>query len=322
MRLAQRILLCGGRVFALACHAIFILLAFEPSRILAAGLSFQPGDVVVNSLNRIIHYRADGTEVFRFDGAETDFRVFEGAAILPSRRIATTRRLPTSGLVIIEAGGITSFDTPAVGIPGDVSVFDDGTFAISDQAGDIDLYSPSGSFVASIAHTGLSAGTPFGNAIGPDNTLWVAAFGDEILRFSRTGQFLGSVPVGFSTRDIAVDHVDGTLWIPSADGVVHQFDASGVELFSFPTVATPPFVYPIAMGPDRTLYVSSLDSTRVHHYDRTGMLLDSFIHNNGRPAFINVAFIPEPSTVGLGISLLVCLLSRVRQFSQVTPQPN
>ena len=100
--------------------------------------------------------------------------------------------------------GREAFSTPEVSIPGDVSVFRNGTLAISDQSNSIVLYSQNGTFQGNITHPILDTGSPFGNDMGPDDTLWVALIGNGMARFSRNGPFWDHSEPGFSVREMYV----------------------------------------------------------------------------------------------------------------------
>ena len=215
-------------------------------------------------------------------------------------KLITTHRLssssvPIAGVNIFDANGSEeAFSTPEVSIPGDVSVFRDGTLAISDQSNSIVLYSQNGTFQGNITHPILDTGSPFGSDVGPDDTLWVALIGNGMARFSRDGSFLGSFEPGFSVRDVSVDPINGTLWIPAPDGTLHNFESDGTELSSFMTAATQPHLQGVAVAPDHSIYITSNLSTELFHYSPDGTFLNSF-EIPTRPLFVSVMLVPEPA---------------------------
>jgi hypothetical protein len=279
------------------------------------GAAYTPGDVFVNmfvSSMPIQRYRADGTFVRSYGTTGT---AWEGATISRDGILATTRRLPISGVSLFDAatGDETRFDTPHVVVPADVSFFADGTLAVSDQGGDVDLYSRIGVHLGTISHLSLS-GLPFGNAVGLDDTLWVATFEGGVAHFARDGTFLGSF-TPFSVADLAVDSVDGTLWIPDRSGVVHHYTSSGIELGMFPTAVIGRQAgqhMSIAAAIDQTLYITSTLSDAVYHYTPQGVFLDAIsLPTEGRPLFMSVAIVPEPSGMLLTWMIAVAIGSRL-----------
>jgi DNA-binding beta-propeller fold protein YncE len=297
--------------------SLFLLFAAAPE-IHAA--KFQRGDIFstgfINNANQLVQYRADGTIVQSFLPTGGGFL---GATITVDGKLITTHRFPTSGINIFDANGNeVRFPTPTVSITGDVSVFADGTLAISDQDDRVELYSQTGVYLGAIWHPSLGrlVSSPFGSAIGPDDTLWVALFNRGAARFSRDGAFLGSFNPGFSVQELAVDPVDGTIWIASPTATVHQFTADGAELRSFMSAAIPPFLRGIAVAADQTVYVTSDSSDRIYHYSPNGVLLDS-IALAGGPLFISVLTVPESSSGSLLLtSLLFALIQRTSYFKR------
>jgi len=280
--------------------------------------TFKQGDVFTqafaSSSNGLYQFRPDGTLVQSFIPSGI---VWGGATVTRDSKLITTYRLlapnvPIPGVSIFDANGNEqTFSTPEISIPGDVSVFKDGTLAISDQSNSIVLYSQDGTFLGNITHSIFDTATPLGNVVGPDDTLWVALLNSGVARFSRDGSYLGSFTPGFSVRDIGVDPFDGTIWIPAPDGSLNNYDPDGIELSSFMTNAAQPFLTGIAVAPDRSLYVTSLDSTELFRYSPDGSFLDSF-EIPTRPIFVSVMTVPEP--VGWHL-LLFCLLILIYHFN-------
>lgn len=275
---------------------VSVLLATSPFPPAANAEIFRKGDVFTTENNNLYHYRADGMFVQTFD--TTGGGALEGATITKGRKLITTRRGPTPGIYIFDAdGNRVSFDTPQVSLPGDVSVFSDGTLAVSDQGDGVVLYSQADQYLGTISDpviTGVSS--PFGSTVGPDDSLWIAMFSAGTARFSRDGTLLAAIDPSYEVQDLAVDPIDGTLWIPSPDGFLHHLTEDGSELSSFMTAATPPFLRGIAVAADQTLYVTSQNSTSMYHYKPSGELLDDFSLVSTRPLFISVALVPEPAS--------------------------
>jgi len=295
-----------GLAGAVAAWVTF-LLAYD-----ARAAALLPGDIYINVFTSdmpLQRYRPNGAFV-RFYGSQGNS--WEGATISRDGLLATTRRLPVPGVSLFDAdtGNETMFNTPQVGVPGDVSFFADGTLAVSDQEGDVDLYSRTGAHLGTLSHPALGA-TPFGNTVAPDDTLWVASFAGGVSHFARDGTFLGSF-APFSVADLGVDPVDGTLWIPQSTGVVQHYTPSGVELGMFPTavVLGPGNHMTIAVAIDRTLYVSSSLSDAIYHYTPEGALLGTIaLPTAGRPLFMSVAVVPEPSGMLLAGMVVAALVS-------------
>lgn len=290
----------------------------------ATAESFRLGDIFVNRFSgQLYQYRPDGTLVRSFDSSG---QVSEGATITRDQKLVTTFPAYSgqpAGLSIFDASGSeTIIYTPQVSIPADVSVFSDGTFAVNDQ-GDtrVHFYSPGGIFLRSVEPVlvDVPGVEPFGSAVGPDDTLWVAMLTDfrvpsfgGVSRFTKSGDFLGRFNPGFGVQEIAVDPVDNTLWIPSMTGRLHHFSTEGVELGSFPTAAIPPFLRGVAVAQDQSVLVTSSvsgsGSTPLLRYDRQGNLLQQF----DIPSFcifISVQTVPEPSAFVLLCSLLCAYVS-------------
>lgn len=297
---------------------LMLVAAFTlPSSQLAAA-PFQPGDIFLNNLlePNIQQYRSDGTLADTFTGTST---LWEGAAITPDGRLVTTFRGPRTGLSQYRLGGLNFFDpdgtetsilAPELNLPGDVSVFQDGTLAVSSQFGrSIELFTPAGAHAGSINYSGfVGDNAPLGSTVAPDDTLWVAlGRRPTIHQFNQQGVRLGGFDAAFNVGELAIDPVDGTLWLANQNGnTVHQYSTDGVELSSFPTavVAASQRFNGIAFGPGRTLYVVSEFSDSIYHYNRAGTLLGSIpIAAPNSPLFLSV-IVPEPSTLWLLLGLI------------------
>jgi streptogramin lyase len=293
--------------------ALFILtVSWSPA--ITVGAPFRKGDIFLNNLlpGSIQQYGSDGTLVETYLGPH-DY--WEGAAITPDGRVATSFRGPLSGFGEQRAGGVylfqpdggvTSFSTPQVNLSGDVSVFRDGTIAVSSQWGStLELYSLSGMHLRSISHSGFAGDrSPFGTAIGPDDTIWCAlARFPTIQHFAKEGTHLGSFEAAENIADLVVDHVDGTLWMPGQDGNrVYHYSPQGTLLGSFETLIVPESqrFNGIAMSPQRTLYLVSENSDVIYHYDTSGNLLGQIsLATPYHPVVMGVVLVPEPSALTL-----------------------
>ena len=191
-------------------------------------------------------------------------------------------------------------------------MFSNGTVAVNDQGNnEIEFYAGDGTHLQTVRHTSIDGNSsPFGSTVGPDDTLWVGLFSDGVSRFSQDGSFISNFSPGFEVQDLAIDPFDGSVWLPSSTGRVHQFSAEGVELGSFETAATVPFLRGIAVTSDGSLLVTSRGSADVFQYSRSGVLLSQFAVQSG-PGFISVNSVPEPqSPVILVLPMFWLLLRR------------
>lgn len=298
----------------------------------ACGAPLRYGDVLVNELFEpaIRQYRADGTLADSYGGSA----IWEGAGVTPDGRLVTTFRGPSTGLSQYRQGGLTFFSpdgtqqsviTPQVNLAGDVSVFRDGTLAVSSQFGSsIEMYDLAGVHLRSITHPAFAGDkSPNGTTIGPDDTLWTAsARSPTINHFSKSGAFLGSFNASFDVGEVAVDPVDGTLWLPDENGNrVYNYSPTGLLLSSFITgvpIDNQTF-HGIAIGPQRSIYVGSRNSGRVYRYDRGGQLLGSFPVASDYLVYLNV-IVPEPVSCLQALSCLVLItLPRQRRFAMRSP---
>ena len=272
--------------------------------VVCSATPFAYGDVLVNNFNggNIQRYDSAGNLQQTYTGSGG---LWYGAAITPQGNIATVRRSPVAGVNVFNQVGvqILTFDAPAINIPGDISVFADGTMAISSQlGGTVEFYSSTGAHLRSVS----GPNQPFGSAVGPDGTLWVGGVGGVgfgFKHFNEDGTLLGSFSTSFMPGDVVVDSLDGTLWVAERhSSAVAHLDTSGAMLGSF-AVDFSFYFDGIAMAPDRTFYLVDENDPRVLHYSETGTLLSSFaIASPNVPLF--VAVVPEPSSCML---LITCL---------------
>lgn len=271
------------------------------------------GDVLISNLESpavVRQYRPDGSLVRSYSGTGS---AYEGASYNQDGFVITTRRSPSSGINIYDSrnGSETTFNTPQVILPGDVGVKSDGSLVVCDQFGrDINMYSPAGVHMGSFTAPILSGGdrNPFGIAMASDDSFWVSlARNPYLIHFAANGTLISQFDAGFHVGDIAIDPVDGTLWIPSRESnTVHQFNTLGVELSSFATsipISSQSF-NGIAISPTRTIYLASEASQVIRHYDRAGNSLGSFqLPSGSSPFVLNVVTdplqVPEPLAVHL-----------------------
>ena len=242
------------------------------------GTQLMQGDLLIadfSSTSSLGHYRADGTLVTSFFAAPAT--QWEGAALLRDQRIATTHRSFPNGVHIFELDGTlsTTFATPEVtGPPGDVNAFADGTLAVNDQAGDVELYLPDGTHVDTFDEPGFLRA--FGGFIDHNDELWV---GDnvrsELRRFARDGTLIDTLQLGFSPGDLVVLR-GGRIWITDRlNNEVLLLTTNGAVLESFP-VAVAGFLNTIAVARDGTLWVGGESEHLVRNYTKDGIEIGSF----------------------------------------------
>jgi hypothetical protein len=289
----------------------------------AAQAAFQPGDILLNVAgSRVQQFRGDGTLVHSFTPTGV---VLEGATPIGNEKFVTTHRSPVPGVNIVGSDGAEfTFDLLAGTVPGDVSVFSDGTLAVSDQTnGRILYYSQAGSFLTAASHPDFANRAPFGSAVASDNTLWVAAAlkpdptSSALYHFSSDGSFLGKTPLPFTTYEIAIDPVDGTFWLPNGSGgTLYNFSPGGVELSHFVTAVGDNF-YSVAAASDGSVFVSGVHETSVYHYGRAGEFLGSFnIGTSGKPIFMSIVAVPEPTTLPTAILATAYFMIKRRRCSK------
>jgi streptogramin lyase len=250
------------------------------------------GDIFLNvfdNTSRIERFRPDGTHVWTSTGGTGS--ECEGAAITAQGHVITTIRGPSSGIEVFGPNGAQthSFSVPQiVAIPGDVSLFADGTLAVTDQGGNVHLYTESGSFLGSM--NPLGAGHLFGSHVDVNDDLYLCDINGRILKLNRAGQLLGTFSVGFSPGDL-VTASDGTLWVSDriSNKAMH-LAADGSSLGGFQTNVSGIFSG-IAMASDGTLLVVGQSSASISRYSTSGTLLGSFPipGNPAIPLFIGVA---------------------------------
>ncbi len=299
----RRFFLSIGVLLALCCQT--------------ARAQFSPGDILLDNLrgSNIQQYSSSGTLKHTFTGSGY---LWEGASLTPSGDLVTTFRSTDkagaglSGVDVFNPAGtqLISFTTPQISFPGDVSVFPDGNFAVSDQTTPaIQIYSPSGALVRTIVPTGLR--DPYGNTtMSKDGTLWVADIGsNELFNLSEAGALLQAVPLTFSPDDLVVA-TDGTLFVSGDDDEVYHLSATGSVLGSFATPIDE--LVGIGLAPDGSLWLTGANDSNMYNYSTTGTLLGEFpISSPNDPLFLTVVpgAAPEPSTFALLVVVAVGLLA-------------
>jgi hypothetical protein len=282
--------------------------------------NFHVGDFLLSNssdslglLNNLQQYSSTGTLLQTFY-APTGTTYCEGAALTADMKLVTTIRTPSPSIAIFAADGslFSCFPTPQViGGPGDVSIFADGTLAISDINGSaIRLYTQTGDFVRSIT---LPAGAKgWGNTCAPDNTLWVADYTGHIYHVNESGTLLNNFAVSGTHSDLVVDPTDNSLWVAdSYDNSVLHISSAGSLLKKFSTNMW--FADGIALANDHTLYVCGEFSSSLAHYSTDGTYLNSInLSGNYQPVFLNiVSSVPEPTSLFLlALGTLVVLRRR------------
>jgi sugar lactone lactonase YvrE len=221
------------------------------------------------------------------------------------------------------SGGLRSPDDLTFGPDGNLYVSMGGASSLSlldptyptDSA--VLRFSPTGDFLG-IAATGNGLTRPYGNAFGPDGSLYVSSFRtNQILRFNgQTGEFLGvfasdntgglGSPNGLNGPNGLLFGPDGSLYV-TTEGTTN--DLNGGLTFSFasqvlryspeqvaglaptttPTVfVDQPVALPetfgfvsllgLALAPDNSIYVSDF-AGGIRQYDLTGQLLQTLSTN-------------------------------------------
>jgi hypothetical protein len=226
-------------------------------------------------------------------GPGTDF---SGAALTISRRYLTSRRNP-SGINVFDVSTgafLATYDTPQLGpVPGDTATLSDGTIAIVDRAGKVEVFTEAGKHVRTISHSGFV--NPFGLAIDEDDNVFVGDLmtpgqnDGAIHRFDAAGNYRFTLNLNFEVGDLAVAP-DGRIWASDRlQGVVVQLAAGGSQIGSFPTAVARPAFDGIGLASDGSLFVTSGASGTIYRYDEAGNLLGSFPTNvQGTAQFLEV----------------------------------
>jgi hypothetical protein len=257
-----------------------------------------PTDLLLNVFGtntRIERMRQDGTPVWTSSGGTGSD--WEGCAVTLQGHVITTRRGPQSGIDVFDQNGVQihTFDTPQVNsVPGDVSIFADGTLAITNQGTDVQLFTEAGVFVSNITPPG--ANLPFGSCVDRHDQLFLCDISGpppslgQIFKLTRTGQLLATFLLNFVPGDI-VAASDDTLWVTDrVNQRIEHLDAAGVLISDFP-VAIVGLCAGLALASDGTLFTTGESSAQIYHYSSTGTLLGSFPvpPGGGIPLFLTIA---------------------------------
>ncbi len=280
----------------------------------AAAGSLQSDDVVlvcfgcsgVNTSSVEVYRPSTGARVFGSQGGTPD--CWEGATALPVG-FATARKWPAGVNLFDDAGQQTStFPTPQVTTPGEIAVFSDGTLAVVDLSGDIEVYSPLGHHLYGIAHP--SVVKPWGVHVDTSDVLWVAdrvtsqPTTGAIARFDKSGTLLGSFPLPIECDEL-VAAPDGTVWALSPfDGATYHFTATGTLLSSFPVFGPGKLAYGLAILSDGTLVFAAGAEPRLELRDPTGAVLGQIplAPTCATPHRLDVVRVPQWLDVGSGIA--------------------
>jgi streptogramin lyase len=307
------------------CKSFALLLACTSLSAARARAEFIPGDILLNNLgssnsSNIQQYSPSGVLKQTFTGTGEGW---QGASLTQGGNLVTTFRNngPSGpGVDIFSPNGtqIASFSTTQVSAAGDVSVFPDGTLAISDQVGSrgIALYSQIGTYRGTLALPGAS--NPLGNVIAADGSLWVTdVTADRLFHLNESGTVLANFAVGFNPTDVVVDRVDGSLWVSDFGApTIHHLSSTGLDLGNFSSAA-PGRSVGIGFAPNGALWTTSDFASNLYQYSTTGDLLTQFplVDTGAFPFVLTVvpASVPEPSSFMLAILSFIALAALRRR---------
>jgi hypothetical protein len=224
---------------------------------------------------------------------------------------------PGTGIDIFDPASneITTFGVPGTISRGDVSVFANGTLALSDQSNNkVEYWNQAGTLIQRFDVPGLN--TPASSTVGSDGILYVAGFNSNNLgRLDSSGNFLGVINLGFKPGDLVMNPLDSTLWVSGfSDGIVRHITTGGTVLGSFSAGYSGGFSG-VGLAPDgNSIYTIATNSTVVKHFDLNGNLLDSFaLTSPNTPNVLTVVPAPEPGSAVLFLGGLVLVSGRRRQ---------
>lgn len=257
-----------------------------------ATAQFQDGDIFLNKFNvttsSLEHLTADGSSLMSAGGAGG---MWLGVVITANGLLGTTQRTTNEVLLFDSAGAqVLSFPLSAGSSnPGDLDAFQDGTLAVVDQGGDVDLYSESGTYQTTFTHPQLVL--PFGCHVDDQDHLWVCdpAASGLILEFDRQGAVQQVITTThFDPGDLVTDD-DGSLWVTGRDNnMVYHLDSAGAILSSFATTVLGS-LSGIALRQDGTLLLTGEGDNQVHRYTKQGVELATFASpGTGSPIFLIV----------------------------------
>jgi VCBS repeat-containing protein len=277
----------------------------------AQAVTLQPGQILLNDYDgqAIRQYSSSGTLLQSFAGTGSSW---SGIAITPTGSLVTASRSgPSEIKLFADTGSLTGSFASVSGVQ-DVSVFADGTLAVTTFGITLTRYSPAGTLLGTTTLPGVSNAA--GTTVGSDNILYIADAGNaQIAKVNASGAFLGTFALGFNAADLVMSPLDGTLWISNASGgTIHHYTTAGAALGSFATGFSGS-AFGIGIAPDgQSLYSVSYTSTAVRHLSLTGTLLDSFTVPTGN-YLMTVVPAPEPGSALLLAGAGAGLLARRRR---------
>lgn len=207
-----------------------------------------------------------------------------GVTAIGSERVAVTRRTTPNSVTVFERTGavVLDFPTPEVSVQcGDLARFADGTFAVCDTSGDVELYTPAGAHIATWDTPSFLF--PFGAWVDARDRLWISDWGHagipdgRILAFDRAGTLLHNFPLAFEPGDLVVEP-SGEIWVTDRlfSAQIYHLDAAGSVLGSFST-GMGYYVEGIGLAVDGTLWVCSTSWAIARHFARDGTQLGQFV---------------------------------------------
>jgi len=180
--------------------------------------------------------------------------------------------------------GVAGTEPGQITLPFDVAVAGDGGLFVSDSTG-VQKFAADGSFARRIGEGVLKRAE--GIAVGPDDRLYVAGSGAEVLVFDAAGNPAGAVGAAGDRPgqlrkpiDVAVDR-DGNLYVADAGNArVEKFAPGGRHLLSIGERGTQSgqFTAPRSVAVDGSgrIYVGLGDDFLIQRFDRDGSYLDTF----------------------------------------------
>ena len=145
----------------------------------------------------------------------------------------------------------------------------DRVYALTRYDSRVIVYEPDGTFIRSWGEPFLSA-RPHGLTIGPDDCAYLVDDGDQtVKKYTLDGQLLLTLGTSGESSDTGIDR-PASSWA----GLIESI--KGGPPFNRPTSA--------AVAPNGDLYVADgYGNCKVHHYDSSGNLIESFGEPGGEP---------------------------------------
>ncbi|MEZ0256928.1 MAG: PEP-CTERM sorting domain-containing protein [Chthoniobacter sp.] len=281
-----------------------------------AAADFLPGEILVpDEFNSVVlRYSAAGVLLQTYS-APGQFS-WVGSALTPGGDWVGTYRSPVNGVKVFDDSGLQLQSwTGTADRVNDVSVFANGTLALTLDNGAIERRTQAGVLLGS---TAAGLGTLLGSTVGADDVLYFTTFnGGKLGRMNAAGVLLGTTTLGFTGGDV-VSGVDGTLWVGNVDdNTIHHFTAAGVEIGTgFASGFSGGNMYGLGIAPDgQSLYATRLSNSVMRHLDLTGASLGdiALTGSSGVNLFFTVVPTPEPGSALLLTAGGGLLLSRRRR---------